>query len=296
MDAVDSGNIQVDSAIRIRYVTALEIMVGVQEHGTCRVSGLLEDDREARQLLSSAEDIPFCIIRKDGWSEVLFRGIVKRARIHAVNGVYHTEIHAVTASEKLDRVKMQRSFQDVTMTYEQVAGRVLEPYGDMGAAFVEEAKQAIGEPVLQYGETDWQFLKRLGSHLHVPLYADGRSGSRVLHFGMEQGISVGGEPEVCSVGISRKYYEADPGEDNVTRKEYVYHKVRSKENGQIGDLIDTGSGTRVIFKKCIRLVQEQLEFHYWAGNTATGIFPVLSMTALPGWNLSGKWSAHRQRR
>lgn len=47
MDAVDSGNIQVDSAIRIRYVTALEIMAGVQEHGTCRVSGLLEDDREA---------------------------------------------------------------------------------------------------------------------------------------------------------------------------------------------------------------------------------------------------------
>ena len=288
MDAVDSGNIQVDSAIRIRYVTALEIMAGVQEHGTCRVSGLLEDDREARQLLSSAEDIPFCIIRKDGWSEVLFRGIVKRARIHAVNGVYHTEIHAVTASEKLDRVKMQRSFQDVTMTYEQVAGRVLEPYGDMGATFVEEAKQAIGEPVLQYGETDWQFLKRLGSHLHVPLYADGRSGSRVLHFGMEQGISVGGEPEVCSVGISRKYYEADPGEDNVTRKEYVYHKVRSKENGQIGDLIDTGSGTRVIFKKCIRLVQEQLEFHYWAGEYGNWYIPRIKHDCLTGMEFIGK--------
>ena len=181
MDAAASGNIQVDSAIRVRYVIALEILAGVQEHGVCRVSGLLEDGREAQQILSSTEDIPICIIRKDEWNEILFRGIVRRAEIYTVNGVYHTRIDAVTVSEKLDRVKMQRSFQDVTMTYEQVAGRVLEPYGDMGATFVEEAKQAIGEPVLQYGETDWQFLKRLGSHLHVPLYADSRLGSRVLH-------------------------------------------------------------------------------------------------------------------
>ena len=143
MDAAASGNIQVDSAIRVRYVIALEILAGVQEHGVCRVSGLLEDGREAQQILSSTEDIPICIIRKDEWNEILFRGIVRRAEIYTVNGVYHTRIDAVTVSEKLDRVKMQRSFQDVTMTYEQVAGRVLEPYGDMGATFVEEAKQAV---------------------------------------------------------------------------------------------------------------------------------------------------------
>ena len=57
MDAAASGNIQVDSAIRVRYVIALEILAGVQEHGVCRVSGLLEDGREAQQILSSTEDI-----------------------------------------------------------------------------------------------------------------------------------------------------------------------------------------------------------------------------------------------
>ncbi len=44
------------------------------------------------------------------------------------------------------------------------------------------------------------------------------------------------------MGISRKYHEVDHRKDNVARKEYVYHKVRSKENGQIGDLMETGSG------------------------------------------------------
>ena len=98
------------------------------------------------------------------------------------------------------------------------------------------------EPVIQYGETDWQFLKRLGSHLHIPLYADSLSKKRVLYLGMEKGIPLRQGVETCSVGISRKYHEVDHRKDNVARKEYVYHKVRSKENGQIGDLMETGSG------------------------------------------------------
>ena len=98
------------------------------------------------------------------------------------------------------------------------------------------------EPVIQYGETDWQFLKRLGSHLHIPLYADSLSKKRVLYLGMEKGIPLRQGVETCSVGISRKYHEVDHRKDNVARKEYVYHKVRSKENGQIGDFMETGSG------------------------------------------------------
>ncbi len=184
MDAVTSGNIQVDSLIKIKYVTALKITAGVQEHGICEVAGLLENGMEAQQILSSMEDIPICIVRNGESSELLFRGIVKEATVHAVNGVYRAEICAVTASEKLDRVKKQRSFQDTAMIYEQVVRRVLEPYGNMDIAFADDAQEAICEPLIQYGETDWQFLKRLGSHLHIPLYADCEADNKVLHFGI----------------------------------------------------------------------------------------------------------------
>lgn len=77
MDAVTSGNIQVDSLIKIKYVTALKITAGVQEHGICEVAGLLENGMEAQQILSSMEDIPICIVRNGESSELLFRGIVK---------------------------------------------------------------------------------------------------------------------------------------------------------------------------------------------------------------------------
>ena len=49
---------------------------------------------------------------------------------------------------------------------------------------------------------------------------------------MEKGIPLRQGVETCSVGISRKYHEVDHRKDNVARKEYVYHKIRSKENGR----------------------------------------------------------------
>ncbi len=288
MDAVTSGNIQVDSLIKIKYVTALKITAGVQEHGICEVAGLLENGMEAQQILSSMEDIPICIVRNGESSELLFRGIVKEATVHAVNGVYRAEICAVTASEKLDRVKKQRSFQDTAMIYEQVVRRVLEPYGNMDIAFADDAQEAICEPLIQYGETDWQFLKRLGSHLHIPLYADCEADNKVLHFGMEKGVHIDEETETCHAGISRKYYEADRKKDSVTRKDYLYYKVRCNENGRIGDDIDTESGKHVIYKRCIELHHEQLQFTYHAGGCGNWYIPYIDHDRLTGMEFTGR--------
>lgn len=288
MDAVTSGNIQIDSEIRIKYVTALKITAGVQEHGICKMSGLLEDGIETQQILAAREEIAFCVVWNGESSGILFRGILKKATVHAVNGVYHIEIYAVTASEKLDREKRQRSFQDAAMTYEQVVRRILAPYGNMTAGFTEESQEAIGEPIIQYGETDWQFLKRLGSHLHIPVYADISSKSRALYFGMEEGRRIKAETDTYRVGISRGFYGTNWWKDRVTRKDYVYYRVRSKENGRIGDIIDVDYGNYVIYKKCIELVKENLEFIYCAGRRGNWYVPYIEHDCLTGMEFVGE--------
>ena len=96
----------------------------------------------------------------------------------------------------------------------------------------------VPKPITQYGETDWQFLKRFDSHLHIPVYADCEADDRVLHFGMEKGVHIDAEMGLCHSRISRKYYETDSKKDNVTRKDYLYYKVGSDENGRIGDVLN----------------------------------------------------------
>ncbi len=288
MDAVTSGNIQIDSEIKIKYVTALKISVGVQEHGICKMSGLLEDGIETQQILAARKEIAFCVVWNGESSGILFRGILKKAKVHAVNGVYHIEIYAVTVSEKLDREKRQRSFQDTAMTYEQVVRRILASYGSLEAKFTEQAQETIGEPIIQYGETDWQFLKRLGSHLHIPLYADICSKNRVLCLGMEKGVHIEAETDTYRVGISQEFYRTNHGKDSVPRKDYIYYRVRSGKNGKIGDMIDVGLDQYVIYKKSIELVKESLDFIYYIGKRGNWYIPYIEHDCLTGMEFIGK--------
>lgn len=287
MDAITGGNIRIDSHLRIKYVTMFKIVTEMQKHGMCRLTGVLEDGLEAQQILSSMDDIPINIITTGDCIEVLFRGIIKKAEINVVSGVYHIHILAATLSEMLDRTKKQRSFQDVTMTYEQAVGRVLEPYGHLIAFYSENAQETLNEPVIQYGETDWEFLLRLGSHLHIPVYADCVSRSKVLCFGVEEGAHVNIEGNDYHAGISEKYHEADERRDSVTRKDYLYYRITCDENYRIGDEINAGAYRFIIFKKSAELVHEKLEFTYWAGGCGNLYIPYIGHDRLVGMEFSG---------
>lgn len=287
MDTITGGNIQIDSNLRIKYITTLMIVTEMQKHGTCRLTGVLEDGLEAQQLLSSRDDIPINIITIGDCIEVLFRGIIKKAEINVVSGVYHIHILAVTLSEMLDRTKKQRSFQNVNMSYEQAIRRVLESYGHLKAFCSEKAQETLNEPVIQYGETDWEFLLRLGSHLHIPVYADCVSGGRVLCFGVEEGVHVNIEGNDYHAGISEKYHEADERRDSVTRKDYLYYRITCDENYRIGDEINAGAYRFIIFKKSAELIHEQLEFTYWAGGCGNLYIPYIGHDRLVGMEFSG---------
>lgn len=287
MDTITGGNIQIDSNLRIKYITTLKIVTEMQKHGTCRLTGVLEDGLEAQQLLSSRDDIPISITGNGDCKEVLFRGIIKKAEIDVVNGIYHVYILAVSLSEMLDRTKKQRSFQDVTMTYEQAVDRVLETYGNLTAFYSKNAQETLNEPVIQYGETDWEFLLRLGSHLHIPVYADGVSRSKVLCFGVEEGVPVNIESGDYHAGISEKYYEADERRDSVTRRDYLYYRITCDGNYRIGDEINIGTCSYVIFRKSAELVHEQLEFTYWAGGCGNLYIPYIGHDRLVGIEFTG---------
>ena len=287
MEAITSGNIRIDSDLRIKYVTSLKIVIEMQKHGTCRLTGVLEDGLAAQQILSSKDDIPISITGNGDCIEVLFRGIIKKAEINVVNGIYHVHILAMSLSEMLDRTKKQRSFQNVNMTYEQAIGRALEPYGNLTAFYSEKAQEILNEPMIQYGETDWEFLIRLGSHLHIPVYADCVSQNKVLCFGVEEGVHVNIEGGDYHAGISEKYHAADERRDSVTRKDYLYYRLTCDGNYRIGDEINIGTCNYVIFRKSVELVYEQLEFTYWAGGYGNLYIPYIEHDRLTGMEFTG---------
>ena len=235
-------------------------------------------------ILNCQKDIPVSIIVSGENNVVLFRGIVRGAEVFWENGLHYIEMEIVTASELLDRKKNQRSFQDRTMTYRQIVERVLEPYAGAVIRFTKEAENILQEPLVQYGETDWEFLLRLGSRLHLPLYADCFTGNSGFDFGMREGRKVKLEMEDYRVGISSRYYEEDSG---IAKGEFLYYIIVSDKAFMIGDYIDIGKGSYPIFKRCIALDREELRYTYWIGNPGNWYIPEIMHERLAGMEFTG---------
>jgi hypothetical protein len=68
-------------------------------------------------------------------------------------------LEASTATVELDSVQKSHSFQDVSMTYEDVVGIVLKDTPGASALFAVGGNSPIGKPLIQYMETDWEFIK-----------------------------------------------------------------------------------------------------------------------------------------
>lgn len=65
---------------------------------------------------------------------------------------------------------MCQSFQNVALTYEQLADKVT---GAKAALFWNtDMTNTIGKPRIQYYEIGWKFLKRISSHLNIKIFAN----------------------------------------------------------------------------------------------------------------------------
>lgn len=69
----------------------------------------------------------------------------------------------------------------------QIAQEITGAFESCSAELAGEAAVTIKETLIQYGETDWEFLLRLGNRLHLLVYADCTASVPVLYFCMRRG-------------------------------------------------------------------------------------------------------------
>jgi len=80
--------------------------------------------------------------------------------------------------------KKSRSFQDAAMTYGQVISQTHARSG-VTAVYPAMLDQApIGFPVIQYQETDWEFMKRVAIRFRLSVYPEPAMSDARLYFGI----------------------------------------------------------------------------------------------------------------
>jgi hypothetical protein len=118
------------------------------------------------------------------------KGIVTEFSI--AHGAHQKELSLTihSGSYLMDATRHFRTFQDAGVSYDNVMSILDEGYEDADHIGAELTSGDIGDFLMQYQETDWEFIKRIASRLNYHVSpADRHTGAR-YYFGLKEGRSI----------------------------------------------------------------------------------------------------------
>ena len=149
------------------------------------------------------------------------------------------------------------------MTYGQVITRIASESGMMAVYPRLLDETAIGFPVIQYRETDWEFIGRLASRFGMAVYPETTLGGGKLTVDLPQ---TGNAGELSCLGytarIDRKFYQAGGEQEGRSREQYQTYEVRSMELRRVGDVVPWDGKHLFVCARKAELRDGMLEFVY----------------------------------
>ncbi len=220
--------------------------------------------------------------------ELLFAGSIEKLICRKGNQLLEMEIRGISGTAKLDRKRKRQSFQNPHMTYREVIQKVIEDYAGTRVRWGIKEDQEIGSPIIQYDETDWEFLMRLSSHFHEPLIAGAETDKPSFTFGMNDGErKSGGTIEMTGMGFDSVYYQNGSYGSDVPRSRAFYLEIEADENLQMGDKVSCEGRDYHVCQRRIIFERGDLSFTYRAGMEAVYRRKKIHNKALTGLRLEG---------
>jgi len=178
-------NLVLEGIEGVIHIEHLEINQEINEHARMNIQLLLADrvapDYED-ELLANRD---ICLCTDDG--EILFYGIIVDNELCKTGGVYWLKVSAVSHTILLDIKKKSRSWQDTQMTNGELIQRMIGDYPTAMVLYDDHFESSpVGRFLLQYEETDWEFIKRVASLFNLGLFPEMRRKGSSFSIGIPQ--------------------------------------------------------------------------------------------------------------
>lgn len=196
---------------------------------------------------------------------LLFDGIIETVSNSKEGELVVAEIFCMSKTIELDRYKNNRTFQDPEATFDTIIQRVIR--GSKGNYIGDGSEESLtGAPIIQYQETDWQFLVRLASYMNTVLYPEIATGRIDFYVGLRGGIErTFVNSGILEFGLSDRYYTSGGYEVGHDKYEYAYLKIKNHEDWHIGDFLWYQGQRYRIYKKVVCYAEGIVTWFYELG-------------------------------
>lgn len=125
---------------------------------------------------------------------------------------YLSDVNPEEYVKRIPALKVRReeefSIQNTRITYNQLIEEIVKDYENVRFTSKIDLEKSIEEPLIQYEETDWEFLIRICSYFNGKLFPNTETGQIEFYFcineGKEQSLK---NVEILENGINKSYGE-----------------------------------------------------------------------------------------
>lgn len=207
------------------------------EHTRAEVSGIVKGEAAKAVIFdTSDEKLEIFSQNKDGSKKILFIGVIQKVRLEEEGQYAVLHLKAVSYTWKMDIERKSRSFQNLSLTYQDVVQTVAGEYGAIVRWNIEDSQ--LQYPLIQYQETDYSFLKRILSHLQGRITSESSAPGTEVHFyaGMREGISWE------NIDLNKYVYTTLPFRDmgridTDWKKQQIGYEIMDMDYMEVGDML-----------------------------------------------------------
>ncbi len=214
--------------IELAEVLDCEIRSRAGEHSTMVIRALVPQE-------DFVFEIPDCqslevLLREENAKTLLFSGVLTDVQVSEHGQMKTLRIEGKSRSWLMDREKHSRSFQDTGMTFQNLVREILMGYEEADLNYAAEERE-LKSLIVQYEETDWEFLQRVLSQAGIMLTPDSRRPGLKLYAGVPSLLESIGSYHV--LGIEKDmagYYGLKANGREVHTADFTRYKVASEQH------------------------------------------------------------------
>lgn len=243
-----------------------DLYCSVNQHAKAYVEAIISADDEDAYVEMALEEIVAEISCTDDAGEdvTLLKGLVTDLSIDSRNGLKQMNLTIRSATVLMDLVEYTRTYQNPGFTMSNILDSI-GYYPDYNYVMSVGTSAPVEDMIVQYKETDWEFIKRMASRYNSVVLPDYVNGKPWFHFGLPAAKK---PHEINDVfyQMHKDVYEFEDKASNrvaaVQEKDAIYYRIEDREIYRLGDAVAFKGRELRVYSIESHLEGQELVHHY----------------------------------
>ncbi len=287
MEFIEIGKLSI-APFEVEQILELKMEKKLNDHAVLYLHGIIKDDFKETTVTKVSQDTRITL-KYD--NKTIFCGVIKDINVTCVDAVYYLKATAISTTVLIDVKPMKRSFQEKGKDYKDIANEITKE--QKTSITYNSPTKKVEDIILQYSETDWEFIKRLASHSNNVIIPVANSETPKFIFGVEEGGEYREKLEMLNYTVSKdmSMYRtlSQSKELNFKEDDAVIYKVKTNHFVfDIGDKLGLNDKPLFISNAVLRLKNSVLSCTYLLVTKTAIASEKIHNKHIVGLTLSGK--------